>query len=326
MSEPSTFFTRKPVIIGLALLACMLWGSAYPAIKNGFAMFHIASDDTASKILFAGYRFFLAGIAVLVFAACTNPVRTVFNISARNFTQLFILGIAMTAIQYTFFYIGLSHTTGVKGAVLNATTSFFSVLTAHFFYANDRLQWHTVIGCLLGFAGVAVINFSPELLNFQFTLTGEGFIVIAAFFLATSGVYGKWLSQQIDSVILTGWQLTFGGALLIIAGLCLGGSVTNFTASSTALLIYMALMSSVAFAIWTVLLKYNRVSVVSIFSFTIPLFGALLSAIFLHERILEWKNLLALLLVCSGISLVTGFQNLRNLLKARHLKAHPKNN
>lgn len=111
------------------------------------------------------------------------------------------------------------------------------------------------------------------------------------------------------------WQLTFGGAALVVAGLCSGGVVTNFTPVSTALLIYMGLMSSVAFALWTVLLKYNRVSVISIFTFTIPLFGTLLSALFLGEQILEWKNLLALLPVCCGVTLVTGFQNLRSFIK-----------
>jgi drug/metabolite transporter (DMT)-like permease len=44
---------------------------------------------------------------------------------------------------------------------------------------------------------------------------------------------------------------------------------------------------------------------ITIFNFLVPIFGALLSALFLHENILEWKNLLALLLVCSGIWLVT---------------------
>lgn len=74
---------------------------------------------------------------------------------------------------------------------------------------------------------------------------------------------------------------------------------------SSALLFYMVLLSSVAFSLWTILLKYNRVGLVTIFNFLIPVFGAVLSAIFLGENILEWKNVAALALVCSGIWLVT---------------------
>jgi drug/metabolite transporter (DMT)-like permease len=71
------------------------------------------------------------------------------------------------------------------------------------------------------------------------------------------------------------------------------------------LLFYLALLSSVAFALWTILLKYNRVGMVTIFNFLVPIFGAILSAIFLGESILEWKNVIALVLVCTGIFLVT---------------------
>lgn len=49
------------------------------------------------------------------------------------------------------------------------------------------------------------------------------------------------------------------------------------------LLIYMALISAVAYTLWGILLKYNPVSKVSIFGFTNPVFGVILSAIILRE-------------------------------------------
>jgi drug/metabolite transporter (DMT)-like permease len=108
-----------------------------------------------------------------------------------------------------------------------------------------------------------------------------------------------------DSVILTGYQLSIGGFVLIVAGYAIGGKLSGFTLASTALLAYMVLLSSVAYSLWTVLLKYNRVGQVAVFNLLIPIFGAALSAFFLGESILEWKNAVALALVCSGIWLVT---------------------
>ncbi|MNV79807.1 EamA-like transporter family protein [compost metagenome] len=81
--------------------------------------------------------------------------------------------------------------------------------------------------------------------------------------------------------------------------------MTGFTVASTLLLVYLALLSSAAFSLWSLLLKHNRVSQITVFNFTVPIFGAVLSAIFLGEVLLEWKNLLALVLVCCGIWLVT---------------------
>ena len=66
----------------------------------------------------------------------------------------------------------------------------------------------------------------------------------------------------------------------------------------------MALLSTVAFSLWTILLKYNPVSKVTIFGFSIPVFGVALSGIFLGEQIFTLKNITALLFVCAGIIIV----------------------
>ena len=130
-------------------------------------------------------------------------------------------------------------------------------------------------------------------------------MVIAAFVLAAASIHGKRISQGIDPIVMTGWQLVIGGAALLAAGYAMGGGLSGFTLASSALLAYLALLSSLAISIWSLLLKYNRVSLVTAFNFMVPVFGALLSAVFLGESILEWRNGLALVLVCYGIWRVT---------------------
>jgi drug/metabolite transporter (DMT)-like permease len=106
-------------------------------------------------------------------------------------------------------------------------------------------------------------------------------------------------------MVMTGWQLGIGGLVLLLGGLAGGGDITGWSAGSLALLGYMAVLSAVAFALWAALLKHNRVGQVTVFNFLIPVFGALLSALFLGEAVLEWRNLAALVMVCGGIWLVT---------------------
>ena len=297
------FFSDRRAVVLLAAFCCLLWGSAYPAIKNGYAMFGIAAADIPAKMLFAGYRFVFAGLLLLALAVFMR--RNVFILNPRNLMSTGLLGLTQTSLQYVFFYIGLAYTTGVKSSIMNATGTFFSVLLAHFIYRDDRLNIHKAAGCLIGFAGVMAVNFSSGLLDFRFTLLGEGFVVIAAFILSAATIYGKKLSQTMDSAVLTGYQLSIGGLALLAAGYATGGELHGFTLESTALLGYMAVLSSASFALWTTLLKYNRVGLVTVFNFLIPVFGAALSAIFLGESIFEWKNVVALALVCGGIRLVT---------------------
>lgn len=300
---PSPFFSNRKVVFLLATLCCLLWGSSYPAIKNGFALFGIAPTDIPSKMVFAGYRFLFAGLVLLLMSAFTR--RDALKLNWKDLREITTLGLTQTTAQYVFFYIGLAYATGVKSSIMNSTTIFFSVLLAHFIYRNDRLSLNKVFGCLIGFAGVMVVNFSKDLLDFHFTLLGEGCIVIAAFILSAATIYGKKISQKMDSIILTGYQLLIGGMVLVLAGYSTGGTLTGFTLKSSALLVYLVLLSSVSIALWAVLLKYNRVGMVSVFNFLVPIFGAILSAIFLGESILEWKNMVALALVCYGIWLVT---------------------
>ncbi|AJJ62344.1 DMT family transporter [Yersinia aldovae] len=302
MDRSTLLFTHKKFVFLAAAFCCLLWGSAYPAIKTGYVLFNIAADDIPSKIVFAGYRFLLAGIALLLFAVVSG--KAIGRLRKGQFKQIAILGLTQTTLQYAFFYIGLAYTSGVKGSIMNATGTFFSVLLAHYLYKNDRLTSNKVIGCILGFAGVMAVNFSSGLMNFTFSLSGEGSVVLAAFILSAASIYGKRISQTMDTTVMTGYQLAIGGFILTVGGYLFGGNLSEFGWRALLLLGYLVLLSSVAFALWSVLLKYNRVGMVAPFNFLIPVSGAILSAIFLNESILEWKYAAALILVCIGIVLV----------------------
>ncbi|KAA8745848.1 DMT family transporter [Paenibacillus sp. UASWS1643] len=309
MIERNTLENQKPskfsdpiFVMLIASLCCLLWGSAYPSIKLGYIAFNILPEDIASKYVFAGYRFTLAGLLLLLLSRIVRKEKL--QLSRPQWTSLIMLGILQTGLQYMFFYVGVANTTGVKGSIMNATTTFFSVVLAHFIYKNDKLSRNKIVGCLLGFVGVIIVNFHTDLLAFSFSFTGEGFVIIAALIFSVTALYAKRLTATIDVLIITGVSLFVGGLVLTMLGLSLGGRVTHFTLESTSNLIYLALLSSVAFCLWNMLLKYNKVGRVSVYNFLIPVFGALLSALFLGETILELKNLAALLFVSVGIYLV----------------------
>ncbi len=297
------FHQTRRGVFALATLCCALWGSAYPAIKSGYAMLHIGASDVASQMLFAGVRFALAGAILLLVAAGLR--RPIFDMGDRSFGQVALLGLTQTAVQYVFFYIGLAHASGVKSSILNATGVFFSVVLAHFIYSDDRLSTRKALGCLIGFTGVVVVNLRHGSFSFDFALLGEGFVTIAAFVLAAASIYGKHLSRGMDVMVMTGWQLLIGGLILTVGGVAGSGHLGGLTVGSGALLLYMALLSSIAFAVWSLLLKHHPVGLIAAFNFLIPVFGVALSAIFLGESLLSWSYLAALLLVCVGIWLVT---------------------
>ena len=285
----------------LAAFCCLLWGSAYPAIKTGYELFAIGTADIPAKLLFAGLRFAAAGVIVLAYCLVTGK-----SIAVRGkgeALRILGLGLAQTAIQYTFFYIGVANTSGSKSSVVNSTSTFFSAILAHFLYADDKLSRRKALGCAVGFLGVLAINWSGELL-FEWKFMGEGFVVIAALVISAAPLWGRKLSRRIDPMVLTGWQLLSGGLILAGAGAALGGDLGPWSLGAGLDLGYLALLSSVAFTIWTILLRDNKVTAITIFQFLIPVSGVLLSALFLGDSILEWRYLAALIAVSAGIVLV----------------------
>ncbi|MGG7147029.1 DMT family transporter [Clostridium butyricum] len=297
------FYTNRRNIVLLAALCCFLWGSAYPAIKGGYELFNISGEDIPSKLIFAGYRFALAGIIVLLVQIISK--KNIFVLNKKEIVQVTLLGIFQTTLQYIFFYIGLAYTTGIRSSIINGTGAFFSILLAHFIYKNDRLNVNKIVGCIVGFIGVIIVNLNgQDFFASSFSIQGEGFVMLAAFILSASSIYGKKITQNQDASIITGYQLFIGGLILLLLGYISGGYLSGFTLKSTSLLIYMALLSSVAFAVWTQLLKYNKVGIISIFNFLVPVFGSLLSAIFLGENIFDIKILISLIFVCLGIYMV----------------------
>ncbi len=301
--DKKKFYTSRRNIVLLATLCCALWGSAFPSVKVAYELFSVASADIPSKLILAGYRFGFAGIMVLLFQVISK--KNIFRFSGRDFGEMTILGVVQTALQYTFFYVGMAYATGVSGSIVNGTGTFFSILLAHFIYKNDRLDFNKILGCVVGFIGVVIVNLKGgSLQESGFTFIGEGFVMLAAFILSAASIYGKKITKNKDASIVTGYQLFIGGVILTVLGFIFGGHLSGFTLKSTTLLIYMAALSSVAFVVWSELLKYNKIGTIAIFNFLTPVFGTLLSAIFLGENIFDIRILIALILVCLGIFLI----------------------
>ena len=67
--KDSSPLSRPAVAAALALIPCFLWGSAVPCIKIGCQLFQLSSGDIPGQLVFAGIRFSIAGLMVIVFAS-----------------------------------------------------------------------------------------------------------------------------------------------------------------------------------------------------------------------------------------------------------------
>lgn len=96
---------KDPVIVLLAMICCLLWGSAFPCIKIGYRLFDISANDSFTQILFAGIRFSLAGIFTIAIGSVTS--KKLLLPSHNSLYKIVVLALFQTVLQYIFFYLGL---------------------------------------------------------------------------------------------------------------------------------------------------------------------------------------------------------------------------
>lgn len=302
MKEKNIWLQKTPVVWLGAMLCCLLWGSAFPSIKIGYRLFEIGSADTASQILFAGCRFTLAGMLTILFGSLL--AKEFLYPRKCEWSKVVCLCMLQTVLQYFFFYVGLAHTSGVKASIITALNVFMSILVASLLFHQEKLSVKKMGGCLIGFIGVVLVNMAG--MDFQFHLTGEGFMILSTVAYAFSSVFLKRFSEQHHPVMLSGYQFMIGGLIMIAIGLIMGGRIETVKPAGLLLLVYLAMVSAVAYTVWGILLKYNPVSRVAVFGFVNPIFGVILSALLLQEKDQAggWISLVSLALVCVGIYIV----------------------
>lgn len=299
--KKSDVMQKLIVVIALATICDLLWGSAFPFIKLGYQVFNIASSETATQILFAGFRFTLAGILVIIFMSIVKG-EFLMPKSMKTVGRICVLSCFQTILQYVLFYIGLAHTNGVKGSIIEASNVFIAIFVASLIFRQEDLTSKKLIGSLIGFAGVVFINLKG--LTFDLNI-GDICVFLSTFAYAMSSVLLKRYSKEEDSVMLSGYQFLLGGIFMTLAGFVFGGKITVFTAKGGVILLYLAFISAMAYSLWATLLTYNPISKVAVMGFLNPVFGVILSAIILKEGdIINYRSVIALILVCIGIFIV----------------------
>ncbi len=283
----------------------MLWGSAIPTIKLGYDVFNIMPSATADKLFFAGVRFFGAGLLILIPYSLFHKKIILTKKLCKN---SLILGLIQTSGQYFFMYIGLAYTTGVNSSVFNAIGTLLYIVLAWVIYRDEKLSKIKLIGCVIGFLGILLNSLATQKMGIL-SFKGDGFVIISNICVATGFLYSKHSVKNSDPFLLTGIQMGIGGLVLLVIGLVLGGKLPIITISGMILILYLMIVSSVAFSLWTLLLRDYSASLVGMFNFLTPVFGTIFSYIlsifgFLNETsAFTFYTILAIICSAGGVLL-----------------------
>ena len=281
-SQETVFFRRPAVVFVLASISILFWGSAASFIKLGYAAMRIDKSHIPSLLMFAGIRFTITGTMILVIFSLLEK-RPLYPKTRLDMKRICVLSFYETLMQYVPYYIGLTHTSGTTAAIIHGCNGFTTILVAAFLFRSEKMTLRKYAGCALGVSAVFLMNVTGLRQGVSMSLSGEGLLILAQLGYVIGVNLTKAYGRDSDPIMLTGWQFVAGGVLLGLLGYQLGGNLVLSNVRATAILAYLSIYGAIAYALWSILLKYNDVSRIAVYNFFIPLCGILFSVFLLKE-------------------------------------------
>lgn len=279
----------------LAIIACLLWASAFVGVKIGLK-YH-------SPLQFAGIRFILAGL--MLFPLVNNPGKFSKEVK-ENLAYVLLIAFLQVILQYSLFYMGVNLVPASISAMIVGSSPLFVALVAHFTISGDRMDWFKTGSIVLGILGVAVITLGRETLpsGAEITLTGVVFLLLNNLVSGITNVIVARKKHTISPMVLTSSSLFIGGISLLVISFPLEGlPQQSFPPEYFFALGWLSFLSAAAITIWNTLLRRPavKVSELNIWKFLIPVSGAILSWLILPDEAPDFVSILGMVLIASAL-------------------------
>ena len=270
---------RKSFTVPLAMLVMILWGSLYPLVKEGYRRFAVRTDFFPDILAFCGLRFAVCGGLILFICLITK--RSLKLSTKSEWISVLGVGLFSVILHYSFSYIGLTMTDSGKTALLKQLAVAFFIPLSFLFVKGERFKPSNILSAALCLAGIVVLNVGK--LGFAFGL-GEAMIVAASFCSVISNVVAKKSMTTVDPLAMAGYSQAFGGVILLLFGLSLGGRCHPVSGGSYLVFGYICAASIVSYCLWYTVVKKADLSLLFIIKFMEPMFAALIGALVLKEN------------------------------------------
>ena len=280
----------------LPLIPIILWGSLFPFVKIGYEAFSINTESVPDILVFAAFRFMICGVIVCGIALSRRA--SLSENKLKGVLSIVLMGVFSIVLHYAFTYIGLTVTDSSKTALLKQLGALFYICFAFLFIKGERFSVYKLIAAAMGFAGIVAINFTGSSISFA---AGDILIILASVCSVISMIISKRCVERISPFWITGISQLFGGIVLFIAGMVMGGNIPRVTPLAALAFLYICSASIIAYVLFGYAQRIAANSTLLIIKFAEPLFACIFGAILLGEEIFKLQYLFAFLLISGGI-------------------------
>lgn len=312
---------------GLFALLGLVWGSSFLWIKiavgnGGQPVLGVSFPPDAPVfgpflLVFFRLLFGLLGTAVLMARQGLSVSR-----DPRVLAAYVFMGLFNTAIPFTLISWGETQIDSALAAILNGTVPLFTIVIAHFWLHDERMNPARVAGLIVGFIGVVVlVGGDLGESDVDGNLWGEVAVVAAAVSYAVSAVFSRKYLRGQSPVVQSFMTLLVAGLFMTVAVPVAESPVVLPTLPIVWLAVaWLGLLGScLAYVLYFSLMNAWGPTRSSMVSYVFPVVGLFLGITLLGERA-GWRLLAGTALVVAGIVIVN-FKTFAQFLPG--LRAHP---
>ena len=285
---------RQPKLLDYFLLTflALIWASAFFNIKIATYSF--------GPVTIAFLRVFFGSIPVLLLCYFKNIKIEAFS---KDWHWFAMIGFINLVAPFFLIAYGVKSVQSNLAAILMSTTPLSSTILGHFYTQNEKFNLVKTIGIVIGFLGI-IFLFSDNLLIDENNFISALLILLGSTCYVVGGVLTLKISQKRNENV-TGSILIWAIIILLPLMSFIEKPWQNIPRlDSTISVVYLGVVSTgIAWLLRFRILKNNGLIFQSQVSYLIPIFGTILSYIFLKELITT-KVLVSLIAVVIGIYFV----------------------
>jgi drug/metabolite transporter (DMT)-like permease len=273
------------------LLVCVLWGTTYLAIKVGVS--------ELPPFLFAGLRFFVAGVILLTLArALGDPLpRRV------DWKTLAIVGVLLLAGGNAFVVWSEQYISSGIASIFVVTVAMWTALfDAIIPGGQSDLNWRIIAGLLLGFLGTLLLVGATPAQILAADKRGPLALTFASASWALGSVYAKRHPTQASPYMGAAFQMIVGGGVMALVGTVLGEwPAWHLTARGVGAIAYLVVFGSIlGYSAYTYALRHASATIVGTYAYVNPIIAVLLGALLLHESVAP-RTFIAMAMILTAV-------------------------
>ena len=279
----------------LVIALGFLWGSSF--------LFVEILLDYMNPFLIVYLRVAIASI-ILIFYLFFIKIDIQF--SNTLIFNLFIMGLLNNVFPFLLITTGQQYITGGLASILNANTSFMTILIASLFIKNEKLTRFRFIGVLIGIVGV-IITIGYENLSGIFSIEiGKFFILLSSISYAFAAIFAKIKLNNVDLKLAATGMLTTSTIMLTPFMFIYENEIQNLNFISIQYSILFAIVCSVvAYLIYFKILSTTGAGNLLLCTIIIPPSSIILNAIFISEMI-KFNEFMGLIVIIFGLMVLDG--------------------